>query len=81
MNQVFVEFIRIGFGIIGIVVGWWLVFRTEWVNRYFGNPLWRRSSLTATFNLVHLKVFGVLLILVGIILVTNRVMRIYLSWW
>jgi len=62
-------------GLLALIVGWWMVFRTEKVHQYFGNPVFSRTPLMASLNRVHSQLFGSALMLGGIIVAAKAIMR------
>ena len=59
--------LRAAFGVVALIVGWWMSFRTKKVNQYFGNPVFSRTPLMASLNRTHSIVFGIALMCFGAI--------------
>jgi hypothetical protein len=41
-----------------LIIGWWLAFRPDTINKYFGNPVFSRTPLMASLNRTHSIFFG-----------------------
>lgn len=50
-----------------LITGWWLAFRPDTVNKYFGNPVFSRTPLMASFNKTHSILFGWAMMLFAVI--------------
>jgi hypothetical protein len=68
--------LRATFGAVMLIVGWWLSFRPDKVNQYFGNPVFSRTPLMASLNRTHSIIFGILLMLAGVILGAQNVLNL-----
>ena len=68
--------LRATFGAVLLVVGWWLSFRPDKVNHYFGNPVFSRTPLMASLNRTHSIIFGIFLMLAGVILAAQNVLNL-----
>ena len=68
--------LRATFGAVILVVGWWLSFRPDKVNQYFGNPVFSRTPLMTSLNRTHSIIFGAFLMLAGVILTAQNVLSL-----
>jgi len=62
-------------GLMALIVGWWMFFRTEKVHQYFGNPSFSRTPLMSSLNRTHSRIFGFALMFGGIIVAAKAIIR------
>jgi hypothetical protein len=76
MEPTKIYMLRAAFGLVALIVGWWMSFRPDKVNQYFGNPVFSRTPLMASFNRTHSIFFGILLMIFGLIIGSKNAMII-----
>jgi len=77
MEPTKIYMLRAAFGLVALIVGWWMSFRPDKVNQYFGNPVFSRTPLMASFNRTHSIFFGILLMIFGLIIGSKNAMIIF----
>ena len=74
MTPTKIYLLRVTFGLAMLIVGWWMSFHPDKVNQYFGNPVFSRTPLMASFNRTHSILFGIALMLAGVIVAAKSTM-------
>ena len=68
-----VELLKVLFGAVMLVVGWWVVFRSDRMRHLLGNPVSSRTPRMASISNLYNKFIGIALMVVGVILVVKGV--------
>jgi hypothetical protein len=77
MEPTKIYMLRVAFALVALVVGWWMTFRPDKVNQYFGNPVFSRTPWMASFNRTHSILFGIVLMIFGIIIGAQNAIIIF----